>query len=83
MAKSTIGNIVGGLEVSEAPQPPTLGEPVLSFPQNWGTEGGFQQSREFAKYFASSISIGGLGAQIMPLFSNVKIWLMSVNVSLL
>ena len=60
LANSTLRNIGDGIEVIEAPQPPILGEQESGLPQNWGTEGGFQKSREFAKYFASGIRIGGL-----------------------
>ena len=59
LANSTLRNIGDGIEVIEAPQPPILGEQESGLPQNWGTEGDFQKSREFAKYFASGIRIGG------------------------
>ena len=45
------------LGLLRAPQPPILGEQESDFPQNWGTEGGFQKSRDFTKYFPSSISL--------------------------
>ena len=66
LANSTLRNIGDGIEVIEAPKPPILGETGFLLPQNWGTEGGFQQSREFAKYFASGIRLGGLRTLRQP-----------------
>jgi hypothetical protein len=55
LAKSTFRNIGDDIAVSEAPQPPTLGEPEAGSPPGLGDLGGLQPGCDIAKYFASSI----------------------------
>jgi hypothetical protein len=72
MAKSTFRNIGDDIAVSEAPQPPTLGEPEAGSPPELGDLGGLQPGCDIAKYFASSINFGGArGGKFSKIRSNL------------